>query len=273
MIRRLIGLIIITIWLTGCATNSTTTYYALDEKGQAIIEINPLTAQVERTISLTLPDLDNKGPEGLAFVSNQNVSQYGLFGLELATHGGYFLVSVQKKGRIFIFDVPLKGQPPETTAPSLTLEIPGLERDASELYYNIGQLWVVAAKDEKLYQVSTTNQPVKVLAIYDLSRLPFHDLEGLTLQQNTAYLADDTAKMVSKYDNFPACLTTQSCTPSWQYDFSPSEPSGLAWDTPRQQLLMADDRGHLFSLSPDGTTVTDLVTTAYNLEAVVILSQ
>lgn len=278
MLPRLISLGVLSsiLWLVGCTSAEETTaqlYYGLAERRLEVVEINPDTAEIERDFQLELPDLANKGPEGLEFVSNADVKQYGLFGLKESPHGGYFVVSLQARGLVFVVDAPLTDEESETAELALILEIPGLTRDASALYYEAGTLWVVTSKDEKLYRVNTANAFVEVETVYDLSELPLDDPEGFTIKQESAAFADDAGDKVVRYDNFPACLSNNNCKKTWEYDFDKVEPSGLTWDDIDQHLVLADDRGRLITMQADGSGAVTILRTDYDWEGVTVVYQ
>ena len=272
-----LGLLLNLFWLVGCtSTEQTNTqlYYGLAEQRLQVVEINSGTGDIKRELSLDLPDLENKGPEGLTFVANPDINQYGLFGLEESPHGGYFLVSIQASGLILVVDAPLTDEEAEQAEVELILAIPGLSRDASSLYYEDGILWVVTSKDQGLFKISTANPSVEVQTWYDLSDLPINDPEGFVIYQDVAVFADDSGDQVLRYDNFPACLANNECQETWRYEFEKKvEPSGLAWDEARQQLVLADDRGRIITMRPDGSDEKTLLRTENDWEGVTIIDK
>lgn len=112
--------------------------------------------------------------------------------------------------------------------------------------------------------------------LFDLDLLDpsLDDVEALArLGDSTVILGDDTQQQVVRYDNFPACLRDPSCQPAWVLDVAPAEPSGLAWDAASQRLLMADDRGNLFSLTADGEQLTNIFVRDADFEGVTVRHQ
>lgn len=256
-------------------------YYILDEEGAQIIEFDPgVAAEVRATrqFYLNLSYWDNQGPEGLAFVPNADVTRFGLFGLAPSAHGGYFLVTLQQDASLRIFDVPLMNGGGGEAVEMARLKIPTLDKDPVSLYYDQGELWISAADDRSLYQISTqkSDDEIIILDTFNLRQLPFaiKDLEGFAFKEpGVAFFADDETGEVARYDNFPACLKTQTCVRVWVHDLSAMdmEPSGAAWDSVNQRLLIVDDGGAVISLKADGTDFETILTTDYDLEGVTVV--
>ncbi|MEM7117468.1 MAG: hypothetical protein AAF614_33860 [Chloroflexota bacterium] len=234
---------------------TTTFYYLLSERTAEIIEVNPNRLRQMRRFSVPLPNEGNAGPEGLTFVSNEDVAQFGFFDLDASTNGGYFLVSTQAEGQIYVVDVPLEEDGGGTAVILHDFTIDGLDEDASGLTYHDGILWVAMAKKERLYAVTTDqsieDDEIEADARYNLKDLPFdaEDIEGIVFQQeSTIFLADDKGGMVSLYNDFPTCLEEETCERQWVAHIAPLEPSGLAWDAEQEQLLLVSDDGQLVAI-------------------------
>jgi len=273
-IHTIIPISFLILWLVGCTNTTQTTtpfYYSLSERRLEIVEFDPATEAITRKFPLILPNLDSKGPEGITFVPNQAIKELGLLGLDESLHGGYFIVSVQKKGQIFVIDIPLTEDEPMATQPILTLEVPGLGRDASALFYSTGILWVMTAKDMTLFEINITNVPIEVIATHDLSELALHDPEGFAQNGSITYFADDAEQFVVGYADFPACLISQACQVAWGYEFDDMEPSGLAWDTTHEQLIMVDDQGRLVTIPIDKSDYKVLLHTDDDWEGVTMV--
>jgi hypothetical protein len=261
-----------------CTSPSPPRYYLLNEDPPQIIELDPAAPADQRELrrfDLTLPNFGDEGPEGLAFVPNSDVQRYGLFGLEKSSGGGYFLLAVQANATLYVFDAPLPGDDDAQISPIWRVGIPNLTRDASALFYNQGEIWVIGASDKTLYRLKTKEKEGQAIVrnVYSLDNLPFsaEDVEGLTFSTSgSAILADDKAETVTRYNDFPACLLRQDCEAIWVNDVSPREPSGAAWDAYNQRLLIVGDEGELFSLSPDGDYLETIFFGDFDLEGVTV---
>lgn len=240
----------------------TTFYYLLSEQTAEIIELDPNNLREMRRFRLPLPNAGNAGPEGLTYVSNEDVAAYGLFGLEASVHGGYFLVSVQEDGRVYVVDVPLEERGSGTAVILHSFTIPSLDEDASGLAYQNGTLWIAMAKKQRLYAINTSliDGEVVVQERYNLKNLPFdaNDTEGIIFpdaawQTDGIFLADDKGRSISLYVNFPACLAPEVCERIWFYETDLVEPSGLAWDHESQRLVVVGDEGQVirFDIASD----------------------
>lgn len=249
-------------------------YYLLNERPPTILAIHRDTFELYQ--EYPLDELDKVSPEGLTIVTNDQLAQTPLFGLPPAENGGYFLISSQAKGDIFVFDVPLAENAPRPVSPLLDITFSGLKKDASAVTFFGGQVWVTAASDETLFLVASEldkKDKGEVLEEYDLSDLAEKapDTEGLAwLDSDSIVLADDLSAHVVRYDNFPACLEEKACTAGWIQVFNDLEPSGVAWDEEKRLLLVVDDEGVLFGLDEYGQGARNLFQIGYDLEDVAV---
>lgn len=250
------------------ASPTTGHYYLLNESPPMIVEVNSQTLQEVRTF--TLDGITH--PEGIAFVPNVDVAQYGLFGLPPATNGGYFLIAIQPDATVHVFDVPLLGAGNGRASALMVLDVKGLKEDASDLYYHDGQLWLLASTERKVYQLGLTAEDGRIPTIesYKFKDLDkdLGDMEGMTFDPNGLfYMADDLGKTMYRFDFFPACTATD-CDPAWTKYEAQLEPSGLLWDARLQKLLIVDDEGQIFSMDEDGQNGTIILDTSYDLEGI-----
>lgn len=249
-------------------------YYLLNERPPTLLAIHRDTLQLHQ--EYPLDELDKVSPEGLTIVTNAQLAQTPLFGLPPSQNGGYFLISSQAKGDIFVFDVPLAESDPRPVSPVLDITISDLKKDASAVTFFGGQVWVTAASDKKLFLLASElgkKDKGEVVAEYDLSDLPEKtpDTEGIAwLDEDSIVLADDLSAHLVRYDNFPACLEEKECTAGWVQQFNDLEPSGIAWDEEKQLLLVVDDEGILFALDEYGQGARNLFQIGYDLEDVAV---
>lgn len=249
-------------------------YYLLNERPPTLLAIHRDTLQLHQ--EYPLDELDKVSPEGLTIVTNTQLAQTPLFGLPPSQNGGYFLVSSQAKGDIFVFDVPLAENDPRPVSPVLDITISDLKKDASAVTFFGGQVWVTAASDKKLFLLASElgkKEKGEVVAEYDLSDLPEKtpDTEGLVwLDEDSIVLADDLSAHLVRYDNFPACLEEKECTAGWVQQFNDLEPSGVAWDEEKRLLIVVDDEGVLFGLDEYGQGARNLFQIGYDLEDVAV---
>lgn len=275
--------------LTGCDTLVTAAsgradfdpaayYYLLNEKPPRVVEINRYNKREQRTYILSNQSLGKETPEGLAYISNQDVVQYGFFGLSPSEHGGYFLVAAQRSATLHVFELPLLSAASRREVQSLRrFNIPGLEKDASDLFYAKGEIWLTVARTNQLFRLGTTadeNDLVAVTAVYDLSGLPHNpaDIEGVTFSNpETVFLAEDRPQRVTRYDNFPACLAEESCQPAWSHVYGELEPSGAIWHDRGRELLIVDDEGALMRFDPESGADELIMYTSLDLEAITLV--
>ena len=250
-------------------------YYLLNETPPTLIEIDGRTLQQTRQFPLTA--VIGRNPEGIAFVPNQDVAQYGLYGLPPSPNGGYFIISAQLDGTLHLFDVPLL-QPTGTAEERLVLQVPRLKKDASDLYYRTGELWVVSASEKRIYHLAltATDGEADVVAEYKLKDLykEFEDVEGMAFgPDGVLYVGDDTGQTVYRFDQFPSCMANKNCPMAWSKYLAGYEPSGLYWDAGRGYLVVVDDNGRLFTLDNETLNPTTLLTTNYDLEGITMLGE
>jgi hypothetical protein len=253
------------------ATLPTGNYYLLDETPPTLIEVDGRTLQQVRTFPLTA--VVGRNPEGIAFVPNSDVEQYGLYGLPPTANGGYFVISAQRDGTLHFFDVPLLNPQGGTPQERLVLEVPRLKEDASDLFYRAGELWVLSSSEKRIYHLALTATEGKadVVEEYKLKDLydDFEDAEGFALgPDGEVYIGDDTGQTVYRFDNFPACMADENCPMAWSKYLAGYEPSGLYWDVEKGYLVVVDDNGRLFTLDNNTLAPTTLLTTRYDLEGI-----
>ena len=244
-------------------------YYLLAERERLLLEVDPKARQQTRQFSLPLPDTGNSGPEGLAFVGNDDIVAYGFLGLPPSNNGGYFVVSVQAEGVFYVLDVG------ETAVLVTQFTLPEIVEDAAGLDYQAGVLWVSVAKAAQLMAVDVTGREPQLLDSYAYKRLPDEagDTEGILLlpSREAAILADDDGRQLSRYNDFPACMADRRCKLAWLLDVEPLEPSGLAWDESRQWVVGVADEGELFYFDIDGSEPKLLLQLNGDLEGITIV--
>lgn len=254
------------------ATLPTEFYYLLSEAPATIVEISSRTLQETRNFPLAT--LTGLSPEGIAFVPNADIEQYGFYGLSASANGGYFAISTQKDGTIHIFDVPLLNA--GSVSELLVLSIPGVKKDTSDLFYRPGELWAVSSSEKRLYHLASTatDNEIDVVAEYKTKDLfdDFDDVEGVAFGPDGAlFLGDDKNESAYRFDNFPACMANEACQLTWSKYMVEVEVSGLYWDASNGYLLVVDDSGYLFSLDNDTLNPNLLLTTAYDLEGITMV--
>ncbi len=255
--------------------NPAANYYLLGESPPRVVELNRQDKRQQRVFILAGLGADT--PEGMSYVPNTDVEQYGLFGLPPSAHGGYFLIVVQRSATLHVFELPLL-EPDSGRAQSLrALSIPNLMEDAAGVHYAAGEIWVIASTDQLLYRLGTAatkGNEVAVTAVYDLRRLPDEaaDVEGITFSDpNTIFLAEDTSQTVTRYDNFPACLDDASCQPTWSRFYGALEPSGAVWHPLGRELLIVDDEGSLMRFNPETGEAELIFFTSLDLEGITLV--
>lgn len=288
MVKRwFVGLMLSIIGLSGCSLtterprsstilNPAANYYLLGESPPRVVELNRRDKRQQRAYILLGLGADT--PEGISYVPNADIQQYGLFDLPLSQHGGYFLIVAQQSAILHIFELPLL-EPNSGRAESLrALTIPNFTEDASGVYYAAGEIWVIASSDQLLYRLDTAvtedDNEVAVTAVYNLRRLPHEaaDVEGITFSDpDTIFLAQDTSQTVSRYDNFPACLEDASCNPTWRHVYGAIEPSGAVWHPLGRELLIVDDEGSLMRFNPDTGEAELIFFTSLDLEGITLV--
>ena len=254
------------------ATLSAEFYYLLNEGPASIVEVSTRTLQETRTFPLAA--VVGLNPEGIAFVPNADIEQYGFYGLPTSPNGGYFVIATQKDGTLHIVDVPLLNV--GSTTEKLVLEVPSLKEDASDVFYRPGELWVVSSSEKRLYHLAltATEGEADVVEEYKLKDLfkDFEDVEGLAFGSDGAlYVGDDLNQSAYRFDNFPACMANEACQLTWSKYMSTVEVSGLYWDVANGYLLVVDDSGRLFSLDNDTLNPNILLTTEYDLEGITMV--
>lgn len=246
-------------------------YYLLAERERLLLEVDPEARQQTRQFALPLPDTGNSGPEGLAFVGNDDIAMYGFLGLSPSDNGGYFVVSVQAEGVFYVLDVG------ETAVLVTQFTLPEIAEDAAGLDYQAGTLWVSVAKAAQLVEVDVTGNEPAVNEIYAYKQLPDEadDVEGIMLLPSlgAAILADDDGRELSRYNDFPACLADRRCELGWLLHMEPLEPSGLAWDESRQWVVGVADEGELFYFDVDGGEPKLLLRLNADLEGVAVVER
>lgn len=254
------------------ATLSAEFYYLLNEGPASIVEVSTRTLQQTRTFPLAA--VVGLNPEGIAFVPNADIEQYGFYGLPTSPNGGYFVIATQKDGTLHILDVPLLNVGSVTEL--LVLNVPGLKEDASDLFYRPGELWVVSSSEKRIYHLALTATAgeADVVAEYKLKDLfkNFEDVEGLAFgPEGELYIGDDLNQSVYRFDNFPACMAGENCQLAWSKFLQGFEPSGLYWDVAKGYLVIIEDNGRLFSLDNDTLNPNILLTTGYDLEGITMV--
>lgn len=253
-----------------------TYYYLLSEQAAEIIEVNSDQPRQMRRFQLPSDPIGAERPEGITYVSNDEVTTHGLLGLDASSQGGYFLVSTQEDGMIYVVELPLQ-EDDSIAVIATSFTIPSLDEDASGLAYQNGLLWVAMAKKERLYAV-TLDDDVVVEEQYDLKELPFdaEDTEGIIFpsagwEADAIFLADDKGRSLRLYTDFPACIEAERCEDDWSFDVDPLEASGLAWDEQRQQLVVVGDEGQLMRFDVDADSYELVLQLADDLEGVAVV--
>lgn len=279
--HKLITLALTAWFVAACSLTSgvSTRYYVLSEKPPRIIEVDPTLSPDERSVrhfDLDVLSLSENGPEGVAFVPNSDIEQFGLPNLPTSAHGGYFLVVTQKNTRLYVLELPLNDSAGELVTVVHDIPILNLASRASDIHYADGQIWITFDEARELYQLKmadTGGQFIesKLLHLDSLSAASA-DVEGFTLSEpDIAFVADDSAHIVSRYDDFLSCSSDALCTATWSQDVSPREPSGLAWDPIAQKLIVVDDEGDVFSLDGDGNNLETILRTDNDLEGITVV--
>ncbi len=272
------------LWISGCTTQapppassseptrSEGTYILLSERPPAFLQIDPSQGTLLAEAALPIPDYENQGPEGIAFLPNAEAQRMGL---DAASGAGYLLVTVQVHAQLYIFD----WHPTNGVQLVKQLALPGIKDDIAALQYRDGTLWAMATSERKLHQFDLqqllagdpATQPV-----YNLKPLAFKtkDIEGLFMQPDgTGLLANDSANQLIFVAEFPACATTQTCQPTDTLK-KIDQPSDVGWDASSAQYVYVsrnNGTSRVYTLDPTTKDSSLLYESDYDLEGIVVL--